>query len=401
LIGPDDAGDSYVYAINSGGDDFTTNFAARINDGRFNEFQTWESENQGLFEYETNFGDWDTVGSHWSGHPIRLLNNGSTTAAFYRSTGMGNVYVATKSNPSGAFGAPLNLGGVSRGPVAAVSRAPGLRDIFVTAEDGTVWTKAFNGSSWLPSQTGWSGLGGQLSGSPVAASMNSTNLVVFGRGINRDVQINAWNGGSWSGWASLGGDTSLEVAAVSYQAGKLDLFVAAPNGKIYTKWWNGTAWQPSTTGWTALELPSGINLPPSVANPKMGQPVVAIVPNERIDVFSVEWNSTAAYVKTWTTSTGWQPWRNLTGSLMAPISVAYLAQFKSYLLVGIGPDRRMYQQSWGISTHTSNPSGNWTPVDGAMLDLTATAVGPNQAQAVGRGADNRIRTRFYSNGLWQ
>ncbi len=94
------------------------------------------------------------------------------------------------------WSSPVDLGGNMTGNVAAVSRSANQWDIFVRGTDGTVYTKAFNGSTYWPSQTGWSSLLGDMVDLNVV-SYNSSRLDVFGKGPSNHINHRYWAGAGW------------------------------------------------------------------------------------------------------------------------------------------------------------------------------------------------------------
>jgi hypothetical protein len=66
----------------------------------------------------------------------------------------------------------------------------------------------------------------------------------------------AWTGTAWApsptGWEDLGGQCASPPAAVSWGADRLDIFVVGNDSSLYHKAWTGTAWAPSPTGWEDL-----------------------------------------------------------------------------------------------------------------------------------------------------
>jgi hypothetical protein len=66
--------------------------------------------------------------------------------------------------------------------IAATSWSRGRLDIFGLGTTNGVFHKAWNGSSWLPSTTGYESLGGVFNTHPVVASWASNRLDVFGTG---------------------------------------------------------------------------------------------------------------------------------------------------------------------------------------------------------------------------
>jgi hypothetical protein len=79
---------------------------------------------------------------------------------------------------------------------------------------------------------------------------------VFAIGTNCRLYHKAWNGSAWfpslTGWEDLGGTIVGQPRVVAWGPNRLDIFVIGTNGALYHKWWNGSAWGPSVTGWENL-----------------------------------------------------------------------------------------------------------------------------------------------------
>lgn len=90
-----------------------------------------------------------------------------------------------------------------------------------------------------------------------AACWGPDRIDIFGLGAD-DVQLlhKAWDGTSWlpsaTGWEPLGGAFNSLAAAVAWSPRRLDIFAVGLDKQAYHKAWDGSAWQPSPDGWTAL-----------------------------------------------------------------------------------------------------------------------------------------------------
>jgi hypothetical protein len=148
-----------------------------------------------------------------------------------------------------------SLGGIfpARAPVAAVSRGQNQLDLFVTGNDGKIYT------SWWSPESGWSGIdnnwrpigGGFPAGTPVAAVARGRNqLDLFVTGNDGKVYTSWWSPESgWSGidnnWRPLGGvfPAGAPVEALSRRPNQLDLFITGNDGSVHTLWWSpGSGW---------------------------------------------------------------------------------------------------------------------------------------------------------------
>jgi hypothetical protein len=147
------------------------------------------------------------------------------------------------------------IGNITAPPGAAihaVSRSTDKLDIFVTANDGGIYTAA-----WEPLFTdgwhGWWRVGSITAppGAPVhAVSRSRDHLDIFVSDIAGVVQTAAWEPAftdGWHGWWELNGGRATPGAAVtvaSRSLDKLDVFVAGTDHGLYT-----AAWEPAFTGW--------------------------------------------------------------------------------------------------------------------------------------------------------
>jgi hypothetical protein len=226
-----------------------------------------------------------------------------------------------------------NLGGAFayNSSPTAVTWAPHRIDIFAQGKYNHILHKAWDGNSWLPSQTGeWEDLGGNIRAytSPTAVSWGRQRADIFVVGIEGDIYHKAmemkkrsspghgpgdldyyymdWYP-SKNGWESLAGkiyEEELESsaarlavtspAAVSWGPNKIDVFVVGTDKGVYHKAWDGHDWWPSRTG----------NWHPLGGKCRSTPAAVSWGPN-RIDLFAVG-SDRSAYHKYWN-GRDWQP----------------------------------------------------------------------------------------------
>lgn len=89
---------------------------------------------------------------------------------------------------------------------AAVSAKTGEADVFITAPNGVLMQRHYDGASWAP----WVTLGGAFVGGPTATSETPGQIDVFGTNAAGDKIQRTWNGTSWSSWITV---PASEVAA--------------------------------------------------------------------------------------------------------------------------------------------------------------------------------------------
>lgn len=188
----------------------------------------------------------------------------------------GKIYTSwwNGGNWSGlAGGSWLSLGGSfpeGNAVVAAVSRQPGVIDLFCVGKDGTVYTAWWvAGQDWscLGNGRGWSPLGGDFATDTVISAVARTpnNLDLFAVGRGGDVVTAFWNPqNGWSNWQSLGGRFEKQdilgfrvgrtprVSAIARTPNNLDLFAIDAEGNVQTAWWwAGGDWS-GRGGWHSL-----------------------------------------------------------------------------------------------------------------------------------------------------
>jgi len=140
--------------------------------------------------------------------------------------------------------------------VSAISRGPGLLDLFVTGKDGCVYSTFWN------AQNGWNGhwfrladpnFGDQFTippGSPVTAITRAPEQIdLFVSGKDGAVYSTAWSGsGGWIGhwfrlpdpnfWDQFTVPPGIRITAQARQSDIIDLFAVGKDSAVYTTWWN-------------------------------------------------------------------------------------------------------------------------------------------------------------------
>jgi hypothetical protein len=89
-----------------------------------------------------------------------------------------------------------------------------------------------------------------------AVAWGSNRLDIFGLGTDHQMFHKAWTGSAWApsqtGWEPLGGIFSSPPAVVAWGPNRLDIFGLGTDSQMFHKWWNGSAWGPSQTDWQPL-----------------------------------------------------------------------------------------------------------------------------------------------------
>jgi hypothetical protein len=144
------------------------------------------------------------------------------------------------------------------GAVTAVSRHPNKLDVFCVSGDGGVYTAAWEGGVNNNNWAGWWRIGSLKAkpGSVVSAVARDANkLDIFVSGNDGIIYTAAWDAavpGGWRGWWDiLGGQTPAGgiVTAVSRAPHKLDVFVVSGDRHIYTAAWEGGVNNNNWAGW--------------------------------------------------------------------------------------------------------------------------------------------------------
>jgi len=129
---------------------------------------------------------------------------------------------------------------------------------FVIANDGNLWSRRWDGSSWL-----WENLGAPASG--VAAGLGTTvtaggtHPFVFVKGNDDTVHSRSWNGSAWV-WTSHGAPPGLSIssslgATCGDNCGTAHVFVTASDGNV---WSLGTSGSAGT--WFNHGTPTGVSI---------------------------------------------------------------------------------------------------------------------------------------------
>lgn len=391
-------GGEYACAVHSGSGYYwgtQYNAATRISNSRFYQIYGWINANYGLGEaFFPDDSNWINLG----GASVRALTatsskNGRYWDLFLTDMWDGGVYHR-------AFDINFNyipptgytyLGGYTEQSPAAVSRAPGLLDVFIRDPrpgNPGIYTKAWNGSAWVPSSTGWWYLGEPAASSngPTVVSAGSNRLNVFTRTGDGNVWSRAWNG-SWGTWQNIGGPAVYPVAAVSRATNLIDVFVQGPGGQVLTKAWNGSQWLPSQSGWW--------NLGGSIQE----QPTVVATTSNRLDVFARGMDN-AVWTITWQASTGWGSWISLGGQATAPIAAISRASGWYDIFMRDGRDQGgIFTKSWNGSAWWPSQTG-WSNLGGNVYDVAVTSSETNRLDVFTRRQNDNVGWRYWNGYGW-
>ncbi len=230
----------------------------------------------------------------------------------------------------------------------------------------------------------WLNLGGEIAGSPTAASWGSGRLDIFARGLGSPDRIHQrWFDGAWHPWSNLGAPSvglGGSPNAVGRAVGKLDVFVRGSDTALWRRTYDN-AWGP----WV------------SEGGSIAGRPGVASWAANRWDVLVVGGGS--LHHKWYDGSSHpFQNWGHPTETtLHGDVSAVSWGANRLDALVR-GTNLRLFHFAYdgGTITWTSVPHPPAT-LDGAPT-LVKTGVG--QLEAFALAAAGRLYMSSYRNGAW-
>ncbi|WP_338679783.1 M43 family zinc metalloprotease [Janthinobacterium sp. TB1-E2] len=284
-------------------------------------------------------------------------------------------------------------GGICTSAPQVVSWGPNRLDVFVTGTDSGLFHKWWNGTAWGPSLTGYEAMGGLCVGDPRAVAWGPNRLDVFVVGTDRGLYHKWWNGSAWgpslTGYEAMGGICLGQPEAVAWGPNRLDVFVVGMDRALYHKWWDGTAWGPSLTGYERL---GGI----CTSSPK----AVAWGP-DRLDVF-VTGTDGALYHKWWD-GAKWGPsndgFERLGGICVGEVEAVSWAPDRLDLFV-IGTDSALYHKAWNGTAWSPSLTG-FDNLGGVCTSRPrATAWAPDRLDVFVTGTNGALFHKAWNGGAW-
>ena len=138
-------------------------------------------------------------------------------------------------------GTSAGFGGYQRIPAgtltgpAAVSWDGDRVDLFVVGTDRALWhTATYVDAQGRPGSFGtWQTLGGTLTTAPAVASSAPGLLLVTARGTDGSLWSRAWNGTSWTPWQPVGGGAISAPAVDVVDAGTYRVLVVGTDGVVW------------------------------------------------------------------------------------------------------------------------------------------------------------------------
>jgi len=308
--------------------------------------------------------------------------------------------------PAAYARAPMASSPGRRGGVAVVSRDDQNIDAFISGFDGRVYTSTWQlGSDWSGINDRWTPIGGFFpAGAPVSAAARTPAILdVFITGNDGRVYT-SWKvqGQNWSGsgnnWKSLGGifPPGAPVTALARKPWVLDLFITGNDGRVYTSWWTeGAEWSGINNNWKSL----GGFFPP-------GAPVTAIARTPDIIDLFITGNDGRVYTSWWTLGQEWSGvnnnWKPLGGFFPAGAPIAATARRPTILDLFItGNDGRVYTSWWNEGGDWSGINNNWKSLGGFFPNgnpVTALAQSPWRLDLFITGNDGRVYTSWWNDG---
>jgi hypothetical protein len=370
----------------------------------------WESESDGIAtgtEGNISFG----IGAAGkAGTPVAAVSRNPGQLDIFFTGQDGIVYTAGWNAATG-WSEFLQIGGVfpAGAPVTAVSRNPDQLDLFVIGNDGDVYTSAWTmGGSWSGIGNRWWNIGGTFPrGARVAAVSRAANILdLFVTGNDGCVYTSNWTqGAAWTGignkWWNIGGifPAGAPVTAASRASNILDVFITGNDGIVYTSnWTQGGAWTGIGNKWWNIGgiFPKGAPLA-----------VVSRAPN-MLDVF-VTGNDGIVYTSNWTDGGAWtgigNRWWNIGGMFPAGASLAAVSRNQGQLDVFVtGNDGCVYTSAWTAGGTWTGIGNRWWNIGGFFpvgALLAAVTRNPNQLDVFIVGNDGAVYTSSWTaGGAW-
>jgi hypothetical protein len=305
--------------------------------------------------------------------------------------------------------------------VSAVARTPDNLDLFVTGNDGRVYTSWWSaGNDWSGVNDNWRSIGGFFPvGSPVSAVARTTdNLDLFVVGNDGRVYTSWWSAGNdWSGvndnWRSIGGffPIGTSVSAVARTPDNLDLFVAGNDGRTYTSWWSaGNDWSGVNDDWRSIGgfFPMGtpVSAVARTSQNLLGMSLSSTARSQNnLDLFVVG-DDGRVYTSWWSAGNDWSglndDWRSIGGFFPPGSDVSAVARSQNNLdLFVLGNDGRVYTSWWSAGNDWSGINDDWRSIGGFFppgSDVSAVARSQNNLDLFVLGNDGRVYTSWWSAG---
>ncbi|MEU3010566.1 Dot/Icm T4SS effector Zinc-dependent metalloprotease LegP [Nocardia asteroides] len=362
------------------------------------------------------YPDWSGVGDRWRNiggvfprtAPVSATARRTDHLDLFVTGNDGRVYTSwwhAGTEWSGIGDRWRNIGGVfpAGATVAPVARTADNLDLFTVGNDGRVYTSWWQaGADWSGIGDRWRNIGGVFprTAQVSVTARRSDHLDLFVTGNDGRVYTSWWHAGSdWSGigdrWRNIGGvfPTRATVAAVARTADNLDLFVTGNDGRVYTSWWQaGSDWSGIGDRWRGI----GGVFP-------AGAPVTVVARGpDHLDLF-ITGNDGCVYTSWWQQGSDWSGignrWRNIGGVFPPGARVAAVARTRDNLdLFVIGNDGRVYTSWWQAGSDWSGIGNRWRTIGGVFPaggPVAAAARTAGELDVFVTGNDGRIYTSWW------
>jgi sialidase-1 len=126
--------------------------------------------------------------------------------------------------------------------VASVARSGGRLERFWVGPDRALRHATFRDGTWAELEN----LGGQLASVPAVTAWGDEPMEVFAIFDDGQLWDRYWDGSSWHPWESLDGELQpgSTPAAAAWGPERLDVIALGRDGQTWQRWWDGSRWAP-------------------------------------------------------------------------------------------------------------------------------------------------------------
>lgn len=238
--------------------------------------------------------------------------------------------------------------GTPVGIPSAVLQSDGDIEVFVGLSSGAVATSWQLQPDGADGWSGWSSLGGELGGDPVAFREPAGGLDLFGRSAAGTLVADLLNGTRWQGWFTVGSsptDLAQDPKPASNENGQTELFAPTSSGGMDSVWGSRTGTWTWGVPLTGNQIGSAVQSTPSfIAWPDGHLEIYARLVNGEL---AHAWQNTPNGV------TDWSLWGTLPGAADgAP--AAFVNQSGAPEVMMLGPSSEVEFLYW-LGTQWSAP----------------------------------------------
>lgn len=258
---------------------------------------------------------WTTLpgGPAYTADPAIATTKDGRLIVFARAT-TGQVAELWQTSPgSTTWAGPVALGtAVTRSSPAVVAWPDGRLEVFALLGDARIGYASQSATSAGGTWSGWTSLGGQVTGPPAAALDATGHPQVFAATAGHQLVHDYYRTGTWAGWAQAPGKPIyVGVPGIATNAdGRLEVFSRSTNGDLLHVWQSSAA----GTGWAGpgnLAV-NGCSTDPAVFGAADGQH------GGHLEAFCMDSTFGNSVFHTFQISAGeagtWSAWQSLKGS---------------------------------------------------------------------------------------